>query len=131
MSDQNIKLLLLRYVSGSLARGGAPPLGQADARGNAAVRVRPRQLPASARIGAPGGEHPGVHGCHTARPVDGLLGSHTASHRWPAAPGAGPRALRRLAGAARTTSQKTVANRALAHRRTGASQTEKSNAYVL
>jgi len=89
---------------------------------------------ATARQLTPGStpmEHPRVHGCHTARPVDGLLGSYTAPHRWPAASGAGPSVLRRLAGATRTTSQKTVADRTPAYRCTGASQTEKSNAYVL
>src|SRR5262249_49151971 len=54
-------------VSGSLARGGAPPLGQADARGGAAMRVRPCQRPAATRIGAPRWEPPRLHGGHTAR----------------------------------------------------------------
>ena len=50
---------------------------------------------------------------------------------WSAATRAGARALPRLAGFATLTSHTTVAHRALAQRRTGASPTEKSNTHAL
>src|SRR5262249_35961560 len=115
-------------VSGSLARGRAAPVGQADARSGPAVRVRAGESAAPPRSGLAGGKHPGLYRGPPTRPGDRLLGSRSPADARPAAPPPGPGAFARLAGAAPATAQKTVTHCALAHRRLWASPTEKGYA---
>jgi hypothetical protein len=122
---------LTGVVPRPLARGGAAPVGQADAGGRAAMRLRPHQSAAPPSIGAAGREHLSAYRRHAARPADRLLGSDSPPDSWSAAPGAGPGPFSRLARAAPATSQKTVTHCALAHRRLRASPTEAASAHAL
>src|SRR5262249_54866599 len=109
-------------VSGSLARGRAAPVGQAEARSGPAVRVRPRESTAPPRSGPAGGEHPGLYRGHATCLVHRLLGSRAPADARSAAPPPGSGAWARLAGAAPATRKKPsptapLPTRACRHRR--------------
>jgi hypothetical protein len=117
--------------SGARARGRAAPRGQAEAGSRTAVRVCPHPPAAPARIDAVGRQPPGVYRGAAACTCNRLRGSRAPPDTRSTAPPPGPGAWRRLAGVARAPSQKTIANRARAHRCTRASPAARSAAHVL
>src|SRR5207302_10796575 len=97
-------------LPGSLG-GRADPLGrQTDARRRAPVRPRPRDLPAAARTGPPGGGDPLLRGRHGPCGAHRLLGPPAAAHAGPPAPRA-----RALSLSARLPPPSTTACKMLAH----------------
>jgi hypothetical protein len=118
-------------VAGALAGGGAAPGGHAEAGGGTAVRLCRPEAAAAARMGLPGRQWPRGHRRDPARLLDGLRGAGSPPDARAVASGAGPRAVRRLAGVARATASKAVTDCALAHRRARPPQTETGEPHAL